>query len=152
MIFVSLAKAVAVLVAGNRAIRSSPSHTTMQVSVSVHHLLLPPMTPTCDIAPKGSVLYVKITPDSTRTSGRIATVDAAPVLTCNGVNTTITILIQPTVNATGVATLDGSYATFLSVTVHYGSQSFTFDAYVQHSLTTCANLRLPSGSLSITSC
>jgi hypothetical protein len=108
--------------------------------------------PACDIAPQGSVLYVRITLDGDRTPVTNATVEAVPVETCNGVNTTIAILMQPPVNATGAATLDGSYDTFLSVTVHYGNQSYPFDAYVNRSLMTCANLSVPSGSLSISSC
>jgi len=106
----------------------------------------------CDIAPQGSVVYVRILHDGVRTPVTNATVEAVAVETCNGINTTIDILMLPTVNATGVATLDGSYATFLSVTVHYGSQSYPFDAHVQHPLATCANLSIPSGSLSVASC
>jgi hypothetical protein len=109
-------------------------------------------TPTCDIALRGSVLYVKVSLDGARTPVTSATVDAVPVETCNGVNTTIPIIMQPTVNATGVATLDASYDTFYSVVVHYGTRSYPFMAFVQNSLATCASLSVPSGNLSITSC
>ncbi|MDA4127174.1 MAG: hypothetical protein OK452_08255 [Thaumarchaeota archaeon] len=50
--------------------------------------------PACDIAPQGSVLYVKVTLDRAKTPATNATVEAVPVETCNGVNTTIAILMQ----------------------------------------------------------
>jgi len=107
---------------------------------------------TCDTAPQGAVLYVKITQGEAKTPVTNATVDAFPVETCGGVNTTIAILMQPTVNATGVATLDASFDTFYSITVHYGGQSYSYTAYVQHSLDTCADISVPSGSSNIAPC
>jgi len=107
---------------------------------------------TCDTAPQGSVLYVKITHGEAKTPVTNATVDAFPVETCGGVNTTIAILMQPTVNATGVATLDASFDTFYSLTVHYGGQSYSYIAYVQHSLDTCADISVLSDSSSIAPC
>ncbi len=115
------------------------------------------IAPACVLAQQGSSLYVKITLDDGKTPVTNATVDATPVETCNGVNTTIAIIYHPVVNASGVATLDASGSTFYSVTVHYGSQSYPFSAYVVHPErsvrnSTCANIKLPSGSLSVTAC
>jgi hypothetical protein len=115
-------------------------------------VVVPPHSPSCNTAPGGSVLYVKIIHDETRTPVTNATVDAVPVETCNGANTTIAILTQFTGNATGVVTLDASFDTFYNITVHYGIQSYSFTADVQHSLFTCSVLSVPSGNLSITSC
>ena len=106
----------------------------------------------CDTAPKGSVLYVKITHGEAKTPVTNATIDAVPVETCGGANTTIAILAQPKVNATGVATLDASFDTFYSLTVHYGGQSYSYIAYVQHSLDTCADISVLSDSSSIAPC
>jgi hypothetical protein len=108
--------------------------------------------PTCESAPQGSVLYVKITHGEAKTPVTNATVNAVPVETCGGVNTTIAILMQPTVNAAGVATLDASSDTFYGITVLYGGQSYSYTAYVQHSLDTCADISVPSGSSSIAPC
>ena len=110
------------------------------------------ITLTCTLAPKGSALYIRITLDGGRTPVANATIDATPVETCNGVNTTIAIIWHPAINASGLATLDASDLTYYSITVHYGSQSYPFTANVQNSLTTCASLSVPSGSLSIISC
>jgi hypothetical protein len=106
----------------------------------------------CDTAPSGSVLYVRITQSVTRIPVTNATIDAIPVETCHGIDTTIAILEHPTVNATGVARLDASFDTYYSVTVHYGGQVYPLRAYVQHSLTTCADINVPSGSLSVAPC
>jgi len=115
------------------------------------------MAPVCMLAQQGSSLYVKITLDDGKTPVTNATIDATPVEICSGVNTTIPILAHPVVNASGVATIDASGSTFYSVTVHYGSRSYPFSAYVVHPErsvrnSTCANIELPSGSLSVTTC
>ncbi len=78
-----------------------------------------------------------------------ATIYATPVETCGGVGTTIAIMYHTLINASGSA--------FYSVTVHYGSQSYPFSAYVVRSEqgirnSTCASIELPSGSLTVTPC
>lgn len=110
------------------------------------------VTLTCALAPKGSALYIRITLDGAGTPVTNATVDATPVETCNGVNTTIAIIWHPPVNASGIATLNASGETFYSVTVNYGSQSYPFTAYIQSFPATCASLSVPSGSLTVSSC
>jgi len=105
----------------------------------------------CETAPQGSILYVKIAHDVTKTPVTNATVDATPVETCNGIDTTIAILMEPAVNSTGVATIDAGYYTSFSITVHYGTQVYPFAADVQ-SLITCATISIPSGSLGISAC
>lgn len=111
----------------------------------------------CDLAPKGSVLYIRLTSYyGGNTPVTNATIDATPVETCSGVNTTIAIIYQPTVNASGIATLDASDVSFYSVTVHYGTQSayYVFVANVQNSPATCANVRIApaAGSNTVSPC
>jgi len=97
-------------------------------STTVGYFVWVSSQPACPLAPKGSTLYIRITHDGARTPVTNVTIDATPVETCNGVNTTIAILMQPPVNSSGIATLDASFDIFLSVTVHYGSQSYPFNA------------------------
>ena len=109
------------------------------------------MTLTCALAPKGSTLYIKTTLNDGKTPATNITIDATPVETCNGVDTTIALIYHPAVNASGVATLDASDITYYSVTVHYGGQSYPFTAYVQNPLT-CASLSVPSGVGRVSAC
>lgn len=46
------------------------------------------MTLTCTLSPKGSTLYFRVTLDDNKTSVTNATINATPVETCNGVDTT----------------------------------------------------------------
>jgi hypothetical protein len=107
---------------------------------------------TCDVAPKGSTLYIKITLDDGKTPVTNATVEAIPVETCSGVDTSLAIVYHPVVNSTGVATEDSSYLTYYAVTIHYDGRSYPFVVHVQNSRETCARLRVPFGNTSVTSC
>ena len=108
--------------------------------------------PPCDIAPQGSDLYVRATKTLTAAPVANAAVDAVPVETCRGIDTTIGILMKGTTNATGVARLDASFDTNLTLTVHYVGHDYPFRAYVQDAPATCADLNLPSGSLRVSPC
>lgn len=103
--------------------------------------------PTCSVAPKGSVLYIRLASADGNTPVTDATIDATPVEACDGVNTTIAILWQPPINASGVAMLNASGVTFYSVTIYSGSyrlnssvMNYQFTADVRNSLTTCADV------------
>jgi hypothetical protein len=106
----------------------------------------------CMPAPEGSQLYIKITLDDGKTPVTNATIDAVPVETCGGVNTTIAIFYHPMVNASGVATLDAGGSTYYSITVHYGSRSYPLAVSVLSSPATCASLSVPSGAETISVC
>jgi hypothetical protein len=112
------------------------------------------MATACVLAPEGSSLYIKITLDDGKTPVTNATIDAVPVETCSGVNTTIAIFYHhhPMVNASGVATLDAGGSTYYSITVHYGSQNYPIEASVLNSPATCASLSVPSGAVSVSAC
>ena len=112
----------------------------------------PSQSESCDTAPQGSKLFIKTTMNDGTTPVTNVTIDATPVETCNGVNTTITIVSHPTTNASGIAVLDASYDTFYDLTVHYNNQSYPFTASVTNSMATCASLSIPSGNLNVASC
>jgi len=110
------------------------------------------MATACSLAPEGSSLYIKIALDDGKTPVTNASIDAVPVETCSGVNTTIGIFYHPMLNASGVATLDAGGSTYYSITVHYGSKSYPLAASVLNSPATCASLSVPSGAVRISSC
>ena len=110
------------------------------------------VTPQCALSPLGSTLYIRVVSQSGNVVPADVTMDASPVETCDGRTATIEVLYHPTLNASGVASFDASYATFISLTVHYQDKNYTFRADVHNSTTTCANLDVPSGVSTVAPC
>ncbi len=125
---------------------SSTTETTYTTMLSV----------VCVTAPAGSFLYVRVTLDDRKTPVTNASIDAELWETCTPADILIPILTQGMKpNASGVAKLDAAYLSYFKITVHYAGHDYYFVADVHNSTPTqptCAILRVPSGSLSVSSC
>jgi hypothetical protein len=141
-------------VSSQRPIQSSSSSTTATTSTTMP-------SDVCVTAPAGSFLYIRGTLDDRKTPVTNASIDAELWEACIRSDGThedvnIAILIQGMKpNASGVAKLDAAYLSYFKVTVHYAGHDYYFEADVHNATPTrptCANLGVPSGSLSVSSC
>jgi hypothetical protein len=107
-------------------------------------------TLTCDPPSPGAGFYLRISSDNGNAPVTDARVDATPVRVCNRVETTTAIILQPPLNASGVASLNASFVTYYSITVHYSGQTYSLKAYMHSSQTTVVNLSVPSGKVDVT--
>ena len=118
------------------------------VASGMGFLILVPIPPICSLAPKGSVLYIRLT-SNYGVNPAVNGIDATPIETCNGVNTTVALIYQPPINASGVTTLDASGVTSYIVSIYVGNyqlnrqtENYQINVNVLNSLSTCANVEI----------